>query len=262
MKNHIQGHSARPTRSAFTLIELLVVIAIIAILAAILFPAFARARENARRASCQSNLKQLGLAVEQYKQDYDQTYPGFGQPGNIGWAQNVQPYLKSIQILQCPSESTPPPPANLTGDALFSNTNLTDYFYNASLTDFDQSNPTRGNFGRNEAQLEKPTLTLLAGDNTSWNAGNILPYYDGDSGVNGFLCDKNMAVMENDPPSYPGGECGYVTFRRSAGKRHLEGANYVFTDGHAKWYKPANIWGNNAPFTVSGQNPTFRPQGG
>lgn len=96
------------TRSAFTLIELLVVIAIIAILAAILFPVFARARENARRSSCQSNLKQIGLGFEQYKNDYDQYYPGVGA-GAVGatvfWPSLIQPYIKSTQIFVCPSAS-------------------------------------------------------------------------------------------------------------------------------------------------------------
>ena len=95
-------------RSAFTLIELLVVIAIIAILAAILFPVFARARENARRSSCQSNLKQIGLGIMQYTQDYDEKYPiltDFGSPINYTWATTTQPYLKSQQIFACPSNT-------------------------------------------------------------------------------------------------------------------------------------------------------------
>ena len=252
-----QRISAQRT-SAFTLIELLVVIAIIAILAAILFPVFARARENARRASCQSNLKQLALGIEQYKNDYDTKYPGFGQPGNQGWAQNVQPYLKSLQILQCPSEPTGAPNYSQPLADLLKDQRLCDYFYNASLTDYNDNDK---NFGRAEAQLEQPTLTILAGDNVPYDAGNILPYY-ADGGNNGFACDQRMSVFPNDPTSYPGGNCGFPAFSRVPGKRHLEGANYAFCDGHVKFYKPASIWGNAAPFTVSGNDPTFHPQGG
>jgi prepilin-type N-terminal cleavage/methylation domain-containing protein/prepilin-type processing-associated H-X9-DG protein len=96
--------------SAFTLIELLVVIAIIAILAAILFPVFARARENARRASCQSNLKQIGLGIMQYTQDYDERMPGStannGGDSYHSLSYYVNPYVKSTQIFKCPSDTT------------------------------------------------------------------------------------------------------------------------------------------------------------
>lgn len=97
---------SKTAKRGFTLIELLVVIAIIAILAAILFPAFARARENARRASCQSQEKQIGLGILQYAQDYDERYPPRenGPGGSIvTWHENLQPYLKSTQIFKCPS---------------------------------------------------------------------------------------------------------------------------------------------------------------
>ena len=97
-------------KSAFTLIELLVVIAIIAILAAILFPVFARARENARRASCQSNLKQIGLGITQYAQDYDGWTMGSGvfvAPGVYhSWPSVLFPYVKSNQLFTCPSGET------------------------------------------------------------------------------------------------------------------------------------------------------------
>ncbi len=112
-------HARRP--SGFTLIELLVVIAIIAILAAILFPVFARARENARRISCVSNQKQIGLGLMQYTQDYDDALPAVtwgdscrnnGDPvrsddkynGLMSFPITLQPYIKSYQVLVCPSD--------------------------------------------------------------------------------------------------------------------------------------------------------------
>jgi prepilin-type N-terminal cleavage/methylation domain-containing protein/prepilin-type processing-associated H-X9-DG protein len=114
-RNASRGQASRTT--GFTLIELLVVIAIIAILAAILFPVFARARENARRASCQSNLKQIGLGIAQYAQDYDETMPpGYVKGSNSSssnagpWHWLIQPYTKSLQVLRCPSNTTPAPP--------------------------------------------------------------------------------------------------------------------------------------------------------
>ncbi len=106
---------------AFTLIELLVVIAIIAILAAILFPVFARAREQARGISCISNLKQIGLAMQMYVQDFDESYPSIIHPNfdggcaprlgwlnaNGGWVTLVYPYVKNGAIFHCPSAETP-----------------------------------------------------------------------------------------------------------------------------------------------------------
>jgi prepilin-type N-terminal cleavage/methylation domain-containing protein len=90
-------------RKGFTLIELLVVIAIIAILAAILFPVFAKAREKARQISCASNEKQLGLGIIQYVQDYDERFPDYA--GDYGWAGQIYPYVKSTGVYKCPDDS-------------------------------------------------------------------------------------------------------------------------------------------------------------
>src|SRR5205814_958544 len=110
-------------RRAFTLIELLVVIAIIAILAAILFPVFAQARESARSVSCLSNMRQIGLGLRMYSQDYDETYPNirlYIDPGvgccnlDLTWKNVIQPYIKNKQVFGCPSnKSVRSTPGNL-----------------------------------------------------------------------------------------------------------------------------------------------------
>lgn len=109
------------SRTGFTLIELLVVVAILTILAAILFPVFSKARENARRAACASNLRQIGLGIMQYTQDNDDTYPlrkadaGLGGSG-YSWHQAVYPYVKSTSVFECPSDpATDYPPITRVG---------------------------------------------------------------------------------------------------------------------------------------------------
>jgi len=140
----------------FTLIELLVVIAIIAILAAILFPVFARARENARRTSCQNNMKQIALGAKQYIGDYDETYPptasDAANPGTTGWAVLLQPYIKSVQVLQCASEPV--------GPSATATAPLTDYAYNTNVA------------GQNEASFSFVSNTVLYQDAGSADASN------------------------------------------------------------------------------------------
>jgi prepilin-type N-terminal cleavage/methylation domain-containing protein len=108
---------SQTTRRGFTLIELLVVIAIIAILAAILFPVFAKAREKARQASCESNQKQIGLAFIQYVQDYDEKLPCGNDINGSGWASQINQYVKSTGLYRCPDDGTQPVIYNTTTNA-------------------------------------------------------------------------------------------------------------------------------------------------
>ena len=205
--------------SGFTLIELLVVIAIIAILAAILFPVFARARENARRSNCQSNEKQIALGFLQYSQDYDSRFPykGLDYDGNggfssdEGWAVMIQPYLKSTQLFQCPSEKT--------GISTSAAVTLTDYIYNEGLV------------GQNESAFAATALTVLT---TDYNSNNT--YY--------ALNPCGSATLWAPTPD------GTSDFYH----RHLEGLNVSFVDGHVKWFKPESIKANAS---VTAGNPTW-----
>jgi prepilin-type N-terminal cleavage/methylation domain-containing protein/prepilin-type processing-associated H-X9-DG protein len=229
-------------RQGFTLIELLVVIVIIVILAAILFPVFARARENARRASCQSNLKQIGLGILQYTQDYDEKYPGFHwAPANIYWTRQVRPYIKSDQIFQCPSEST------TQGNQ--DNVNYADYFFNRNLNDWDNS--ANANVGRSLAAVNNPALSIMNGDFRSSAPWEALPAW-----VSGSEDGNQCSGILGDTGT---GHCSSAAaLDRTAAKRHLDGAVYSFADGHVKFLKTTQIYGTNTPFSTSGGTPTFR----
>ncbi len=256
MKN-IQIARKRNEIHAFTLIELLVVIAIIAILAAILFPVFARARENARRASCQSNLKQMGLGFAQYTQDYDEHFPlsvVWLGPGNapagatVGWADAIQPYLKSTQIYQCPSEPAPP-------NSNPNSAGYTDYFMNKNAGDGAQALPS----------LNNPTLTILVGDSGAPAGQSINGHSNARERNNGCATagDPGGAAPFDRFQPVCGGP-GLATNLAGGGFRHLEGANYGFSDGHVKWFKNINsnstttIYNGATPFATSGTSPTFR----
>jgi prepilin-type N-terminal cleavage/methylation domain-containing protein/prepilin-type processing-associated H-X9-DG protein len=201
----------------FTLIELLVVIAIIVILAAILFPVFARARENARRASCQSNLKQIGLGFMQYTQDYDEQMPlqNAWSGTNPSPHQAVQPYIKSAQIFDCPSNTiTGEIAAKVTFPAV-----RRDYQTNWRLL----SNVGGGAMGSISAVQSTATKILMGERLSSWDNHGIAWADWGDAGNNGFR-DEGFAG-------------------------HLGTMNLLFADGHVKSLRPSrtvsgtNMWG-------------------
>jgi len=204
----------------FTLIELLVVIAIIAILAAILFPVFARAREKARQASCQSNLRQLGLAVLMYAQDYDETLPigfrsGAGWCGDASqpvptWRQEVFPYIKNAQIFVCPSRRSP---NTCPAGAILPE--LGTYGCNSEWCE-------RGVYSL--ASFQQPAQTFLIGEN-----------------------DDSDWVVEprSDFPSTP---CTIATYTAPGWHypwRHFDGSVWVYMDGHAKWLRDLNAYQND-----------------
>jgi len=245
---------AERKHQGFTLIELLVVIAIIAILAAILFPAFARARENARRASCQSNMKQLTLGIKQYTQDYDEKFPlAINSQGTVnsdtpstGWVIKVQPYVKSFQLFQCPSEGTPGNGTYVPDDSVkrgnnqvSANQHYTDYYVNNNISpsvNVADAPPAYSYGGVLEAKVLSPSNTILIGDGSliaggsSAESGNGEPWW---SRVGADYGNGWNAGGEASRDSVSGKTFGQ--------ERHLEGANYAFADGHVKWLKADKV---------------------
>jgi len=214
----------------FTLIELLVVIAIIAILAAILFPVFAKAREKARATSCLSNLRQMGTACLSYAQDFDEKMPNvyLDSAGyRYWWADLVQPYIRNYQLLKCPSA-----PENEWYYAAYRPRNpltgLTDPLYcSYAMPDMrvDQYNQAIYPIpGSNQSQIQDPTGTILVVDSVAplLTAGNI-PFY----GTNYRLLDQT--------------DIGPGNTSVVASARHNDGFNAGFADGHAKFLKNSRV---------------------
>lgn len=233
-------------RSAFTLIELLVVIAIIAILAAILFPVFARARENARRSSCLNNTKQIGLGLMQYAQDYDERLPFSqsydGTPNSGRWPKKVMPYLKSTQIFTCPSYTEFPVPAadawNGSGSTYAINEQISTWVTNTppsrSLAEITDSTGT--SLVVETAQL----LTSLVGSADNNDPKTWANHMDKASSIKG-----NSDWQWTAPTRFTGGSsCGSGSnytctasndLLRRPVPRHFDGLNVIYMDGHAKW---------------------------
>jgi prepilin-type processing-associated H-X9-DG protein/prepilin-type N-terminal cleavage/methylation domain-containing protein len=207
---------------AFTLIELLVVIAIIALLAAILFPVFARAREKARQASCQSNLKQIGLGALMYAQDYDErmvplsinngngpyTYPDGTYVANVSvveWPVVLFPYTKNLQIYACPSKSTVPYPGHGRAKTGIS------YGYNIYVGEL-----SNGGKGAPLASFTAPALT-----------GLFIDTKDDLTGGSGLPSDSYTFGSYSNPRAHSD----------NVAVRHNGGANVAYADGHVKWIK-------------------------
>ena len=238
--------------SGFTLIELLVVIAIIAILAAILFPVFARARENARRSSCLSNLKQIGLGVMQYSQDYDEFLPsgtvgGTYQAGR-GWSGQILPYVKSQQVFVCPNEQGRPGVAVTPGEAYYS------YAYNHGLLR-EENGSAYDNFSslKNLAAYNATAMTVMLHE-----AGG--PDYVLEEGENRSVI-SNAREVNSSGQGVPQGTVMYPQsswmFQQSpqSSFRHMEGSNFLCADGHAKWYKPERVsYGYRSVSSTSGES--------
>jgi prepilin-type N-terminal cleavage/methylation domain-containing protein/prepilin-type processing-associated H-X9-DG protein len=254
-------------RKAFTLIELLVVIAIIAILAAILFPVFAQAREAARKASCTSNMKQLGLAFMMYSQDYDEMFvtnswdtpplpPGTdvepwwpaNQQTAMHWPWRIQPYLKNRQVLVCPSDPNPRNGWSCYGGGCWGIPSPVSYAPNLMILGYGGLQNS-GCFGiapdwaeafppRSQASIPSPASTYLVADygrcflETWWvnnlRAGNYTRVYNASAPGGGASVDQSNADWRN-------------RFDLPSSHRHQSGGVIVYADGHAKWRQGRQI---------------------
>lgn len=243
------------SKRAFTLIELLVVIAIIAILAAILFPVFAQARERARAISCISNLKQIGLGTMMYAQDYDETLP-VAFPGNppinggnqavTPFESMIEPYTKNNQMWKCPS-------SRATANAGYNKDNYWDGKYiskpvtrtyssvgriNTQEKNGGDSNTGMSDWGSNPTALAAMTAPAETIEVVDVNGGDV--NYGSPWGSLFTGCDTwKLAGRKQGQDAAFSGNCANEYNGNPGTSGHFEAGNYVFADGHAKQLK----WG-------------------
>jgi len=242
-------------RSGFTLIELLVVIAIIAILAAILFPVFARAREQARKASCQSNLKQIGLSIAMYVQDFDETYPmanmSYSAPNrdwygdddlhSALWYTVMAPYVKNRQLYVCPTAGQIQYSGgynwNISGTKYTASDLGNGFGFSASETGDRRETPNGGFVTM--SMVQEPSNTVIVGDPSSngYNSNGYCLY---------------IAASFSYYPVLHGGQVGPFTGKSPVvAPSNMEGGgNYLFADGHVKYVAARAAWANNSMFNV------------
>lgn len=253
----------------FTLIELLVVIAIIAILAAILFPVFAKAREKARQSACTSNLKQIGIAMLQYEQDYDElhiTWFDMVGPTNTTWQTIIQPYVKSKAIFVCPSNAANSPTAkqpdwvqgsgNTITTAYIGNMNSVGATWNMAYH-IQGCGPFAGGGASNTPpQPWNVSKFIYPGSTIDIAEGSGYGY-----GADGSPCGVELIIDSNTAPMTGCNQTGY-THTLFAG--HSGMTNYLFCDGHVKSLRPSqtiangiNMWTIDNTQTCSAYTNTF-----
>lgn len=282
-------------RTAFTLIELLVVIAIIAILAAVLFPVFAQARDKARQTSCLSNNRQMGVALMMYVQDYDETYPGNLQLEPNQWNaggsgarkpfdMQLMPYIKNTNIFFCPSDSLSyrvpssstslhfwdetyrakaiPRSYQYVGEIVTVQGPAADVDPNTGVSTYPVYGPSGMGRGRNMSAVERTSETVVFVEVWGKSSDPTDSSYVGSPHASGFVGCDTWKLAGRKPGATTGGDslppvCG-VTLGLKDGiptPGHSNGANYVFADGSARWM----TWGRtrqNDFFLFKLQKPT------
>lgn len=233
--DHSRNRTSMGRRSGFTLIELLVVIAIIAILAAILFPVFAKAKESANVASCSSNLKQLGVAIELYRDNYNGGFPtcaGYTQEWG-GWIRMLAPMVKSDRVFNCPAAAAP---QNYT-DPRTGHVIKVAYLYNEFLHWGSAFSGGSGSWTR--GVLPRATRTMLLADGYGDNSGGSGLYL-----VNDWGGQDRLVYADVDNTKFP-------PIKRI---RH-SGTNVLFCDLHVKYLRQADFRWVNMPTSSTAFDP-------